>query len=401
MRIFLYFVLAATVVACSQGTSNNSNDINDSVAGYGTNVNKAMREDALRRAKVWMEPTVPVESFNFLEGVEGEGAISSAEEIKCKWDYKEGMKGNTPKFRCKTDDDVSLKVKYSKKKKNNNAEIPAEIAATRLLRALGFGADSMYTAKNIRCLGCPSDPWGYTIQLHSAFPEVRKKFLWTFGRQNRNGEYYYEPDFSDYTDFSFVAIEKKFGGHSIEVKNKDGWKWKELEKISSERGGSSKTEIDALVMMAVFLYHTDSKTDQQRLVCLDALTEEGYCERPMLIMQDLGATFGSDGPSIFKNHTKFNVEAWEKAPFWKDHEGCVVDIKDAPNGTFKEARISETGRLFLGGLLNRLTDPQITDLFIGARAHEFKNRGEGEIARWVSAFKGRREMITNRVPCPN
>ena len=38
-------------------------------------------------------------------------------------------------------------------------EIPAEAAATRLLAALGFGADTITLVERLRCFGCPRDPF--------------------------------------------------------------------------------------------------------------------------------------------------------------------------------------------------------------------------------------------------
>ena len=46
-----------------------------------------------------------------------------------------------------------VKVKYG------SAERHAEIAATRLLTALGFGADRMYLVPHLRCEGCPPFPF--------------------------------------------------------------------------------------------------------------------------------------------------------------------------------------------------------------------------------------------------
>ena len=61
----------------------------------------------------------------------------------------------TPKFHCEMPDGQVLKVKYGA----SNGELPAEVAGTRLLAALGFGADAMYVVGKVRCTGCPRSPF--------------------------------------------------------------------------------------------------------------------------------------------------------------------------------------------------------------------------------------------------
>src|SRR6476661_3654972 len=48
--------------------------------------------------------------------------------------------GATPKFACRLPDGDEVKVKYGRE----NGEVYAEVAASRLLWALGFGADRVY-----------------------------------------------------------------------------------------------------------------------------------------------------------------------------------------------------------------------------------------------------------------
>ncbi len=53
------------------------------------------------------------------------------------------LTGMTPKFECDLGKDDEVKVKYGEK----NGEVYAEVAASRLLWALGFQADVMYPTK--------------------------------------------------------------------------------------------------------------------------------------------------------------------------------------------------------------------------------------------------------------
>lgn len=63
-----------------------------------------------------------------------------------------GLGGQAPKFACTAPPDDEFNVKYG----GNNADAYGEVAASRLLWALGFGADRMYPVR-IVCTGCPRD----------------------------------------------------------------------------------------------------------------------------------------------------------------------------------------------------------------------------------------------------
>ena len=68
--------------------------------------------------------------------------------------------------------------------------------------------------------------------------------------------------------FEIAAIERKLKGKDIAVNKQEGWKWAELDLVDPAAGGAPRAQRDALKLMAVFLQHTDNKTEQQRLVCL-------------------------------------------------------------------------------------------------------------------------------------
>ena len=66
-------------------------------------------------------------------------------------DYVEKkMTGHSPKFTCVIAPDDEVKLKFGR----DNGEVYGEVAATRLLWALGFGADTMYPVK-VLCRKCP------------------------------------------------------------------------------------------------------------------------------------------------------------------------------------------------------------------------------------------------------
>ena len=99
----------------------------------------------MARAQVW-SPT-DVSSMDVRTGPTGNGEFKFSATVTCDYVSKQ-LAGGSPKFACASGDD-ELKVKYSAPASGSiagqsNAEVFAEVAATRLLWALGFGADAMY-----------------------------------------------------------------------------------------------------------------------------------------------------------------------------------------------------------------------------------------------------------------
>ena len=62
--------------------------------------------------------------------------------------------GTAPKFDCLLENGDRIRVKYGR-----TPEIPSEVAAARLLHALGFGADDVMLVEKLRCYGCPAEPF--------------------------------------------------------------------------------------------------------------------------------------------------------------------------------------------------------------------------------------------------
>jgi len=344
----------------------------------------AEHDEALRRAQVWREPAVPIEAARLGENPVGDVTFARDEEVICSF-KPDFVSGSTPKFECERPDGTKIKVKYGR----DNAEIYAEVAASRLLTALGFPADRMYVVKRIRCYGCPSDPFQGLQCLNegqsaaSCFPKL---------------------DYGSYQDFDYAIVERRLEGEKLETRKVRGWEWGELSKIDPAAGGASRAEVDALRLLAVFLAHWDNKDKNQRLLCVDEESpDEGElpdCDHPVAMVQDLGATFGP---------FKFDVNGWAKSPVWKDAATCTVSMRHLPYGgsTFPDSRISEEGRVFLGSRLAKLSAQQIRDLFEGARATETprsrsgtKNAAGPDVDRWVRVFQNKVRAIVEREPCP-
>jgi hypothetical protein len=323
-----------------------------------------IRSDALRRAHVRLAPAgTPAFDLDVAE-----------RSFRCRF-LAEIPTGTSPKFDCTLPNGEVVKVKYGR-----NPEVVAEVAATRLLSALGYPADRMTVAPHVRCDGCPRHPF------------LAMRLLQVTGLLAR---YPLHGSDEGYSDFEWVAIERKFEGAAIETLDQKGWAWWELKHVDPV-DGASEEDLDALRLLAVFLAHWDNKSENQRLVCLDEPAGmDRRCSRPVAMLQDLGATFGP---------TKANLARWRQGAIWADRASCTVSMEGMPwnGGTFPRTRISETGRLQLARQLAAVTDNQLRDLFEAARfpQHYSATDDEKDLAEWTAAFRHRVDQILAAGPCP-
>jgi hypothetical protein len=355
-----------------------------------------MRQEALSRALLWRTPP-PASEIDLLRNVKGPGSFAAEEPVACKFHLDEGS-GSTPKFKCVFAGGEVLKVKYGR-----NPEVHTEVAASRLLEALGAGADRVYLVNTLRCFGCPEDPDALIRCLGSPFPDFRRRCAAEFGEVEPGGDVRVKLDYSRYVDFSPVAIERRLDGDTIEAKEDEGWGWDELD-ASTPSSGRVRAGRDALRLLGVVLNNWDNRKDNQRLVCLPGgAGSDGRCSRPFAYMHDLGGTFGRVGGRT-KDERKLDVEGWSEVPVWKDAAECRVEIHSPPfhGATFGEATISESGRLFLVERLRRIPDGGIRDLFEGARfAHyEAASPASRDVSNWVRAFQEKVRQIADRPACP-
>jgi hypothetical protein len=329
--------------------------------------NEAARLRALRSARVWGEPSRPIASADFGANPGGPGAFRVDEDVPCTFRLRPSV-GWTVKFECTLASGEDVKVKYG----HNSVEVFGEVAATRLLSALGFGADRMSVVRSVKCRGCPLHPYPKIPGLDAV-------------RENPDRE----------VTFEMAAIERKVPGRPIRGAESTGWAWYELDRIDPAAGGSSRAEVDALRLMGVFLEHWDNKAGNQRLVCLDEGGSALGCAQPFAYLQDVGQTFGPRA---------VDLDGWSRAPIWADASTCRVDMKDLPyqGATFGEAHISEAGRRFLGGLLRQLSHAQIVALFQAARFPAYLRQSERgrDLENWAAAFEDRVRQIVDRPPCP-
>lgn len=368
-------VIAAGVLAVGCGPAD-SQGVQTAVSTESDAVR--LRNGALARARVWRQPATPIGAVDLRVNPHRPDRVNDDDEIDCRF-TPTPVDGTTPKFYCALPSGELVKVKYGR----NNPELLAEVAASRLLTALGFMADHMSIVKRVRCAGCPTFPF----QALGCLARIGVQSVCIPGGI----------DDERTVHFDTVVLERKLAGRIIEAYEDQGWGWFELDRIDPARGGSTLAEVDAFRLMAMFLAHWDNKPPNQRLICPpDADRPHGSCVEPLAIIQDLGATFGP---------LKVDLRNWRRERVWKDARTCTVSMEHFPwgGGTFPERRLSDAGRLLFLRLVEQLSDDQLRGLFEGSRitAQDQFNAEATRADAWVRAFKDRVEQIRTAGPCPS
>ena len=335
------------------------------------------RDRLIERAKVFVTPLPEIAKLDLSRPPNDPHPIDPSQVVECRYVPK-SPNATTPKFGCELPNGEVIKVKYG-----TTPERPGEVAATRLLAALGFGSDHVTMVPKLRCMGCPWRPFQVRrlAEMFFAGPLLDRVI-----------------DHDSPRDFEWVAVERKMAGRAIEVGPHEGWDWIELPRVDPAKGGATRAELDALRLTAIFLGHWDNKATNQRLICEEGPGDtdpRAPCNRPFLLLQDVGATFGP---------TKVNHDRWAAMRIWADVPQCFVSLEKMPyhGGNFTPVQISDAGRRLLADRLTQLSEAQLRALFQSARFPEAES-GEvtGDVEMWVTTFRDKVRQIVDRPPCPS
>jgi hypothetical protein len=307
----------------------------------------------------------------------GAGAFDANADVDCTFAV-DPIGGSTPKFICTLADGEHIKVKYGAP----NGELPAEVAGTRLLAALGFPTDRMNRVHSVRCRGCPQFPQQAMQCLARSEPAV----VCLQGASP-----------ATVVTFEPAVIERPIEGRKIEAQDDQGWSWYELDRIDAAQGGSARAEIDALRLVAIVLAHWDNKGANQKLICPPgAARADGTCGTPLAAIGDLGGTFGP---------LKIDLEHWKGFRVWTDAASCSVSMKALPykGATFPDTQISEAGRQLALSLLRQLSPSQLDTLFSASGVTSFPHvmAEARQPSAWTAAFLDKVSQIEHAGPCSN
>ena len=229
------------------------------------------------------------------------------------------------------------RVKYGEE----NGEVYSEVAATRLLWALGFGADRVYPVKVV-CNGCPEDPMKNSKKVDG----TREFAAAIVERKLRRRRHRAAQGFRlgmGRAQFRRPDERRRAAGAS--------------RRAEAARGDDSAHRQQAPAAAARVPRQSARPAGPERRQLHASVHDD---QRPR---QDVraGDMYNADKKSAV------NFEAWSSTPIWKDERHAWRSCRSRLPDRSSIRRSAKSGRKFLADLLAQLTDQQLRDLFEVAR----------------------------------
>ena len=295
----------------------------------GSKQKKAMPEGT---PVLWQEPT-DLETRDLFAGPGGEAMRPDTSRVTFIKDQMGG--GYSINYRVR---DGAGKIWVAKL--GNEAQ--SEAASARLVWAVGYATEINYLVPCVHIEGAP---------------EPRKKVERCEGK-----------------GFANVKFEARPEGYD----RLESWKW-----TSNHFTGTK--EFQGMVVLMSLLNNWDLKDDNNKIVYVPG--EAGAPGQLRYIISDLGATFGKTGGWI--SHNRNQPETFVKTKFVEGVEAGRVQFAygGKNSGLFKNITVEQAN--WIGGLLSRLSDKQISDAFRAA------NYTPEEIQMLTAAMRDRINQLVN------
>jgi hypothetical protein len=257
---------------------------------------------------LWQEPT-DIESRDLFEGP-GAGMRPDISRVTFIKDQQGG--GFSTNYRVR---DGSGKIWVAKLGK----EAQPEAASVRLVWAAGYMTEINYL---IPC-----------VQIQGA-PESGKKFKRCEGK-------------------GFANV--KFEARPANVKRLDKWSW-----ASNPFTGTK--EFQGMIVLMSLLNNWDLKDDNNKILYVPGTGGSGNELR--YILSDLGATLGKTGG--FLSRSRNEPESYAKSKFIEGVQGNRVKFAYGGKNSGLFSNVTVEQAKWLGGILSRLSDKQLSDAFRAA-----------------------------------
>lgn len=257
---------------------------------------------------LWRQPA-DLESRDLLLGPGGEAMKPDLSQITFVRDQEGG--GYSTNYRVKDGKGKTWVVKFGK-------EAQPETAAVRLMWALGYVTEINYLAPCVEIIGAPEPKRGTIERCDKGYANV------------------------------------KFEARPEEVKRLDGWRW-------ASNPFSGKKEFQGMVVLMSLINNWDLKDDNNRILFVPGANGQDELQ---YIISDLGATFGKTGGLFSRNRN--SPESYAKTKFVEGVNGGKVKLAYSGKNSELFKNITVEDVKWIGSLLTRLSDKQISDAFRAA-----------------------------------
>jgi len=266
-------------------------------------------------------------------------------------------------------------------------EVFTEVAATRFMWVLGFIADRAYSVGGAECVGCGARPFQDKQQSNKAKP----------------------PDHG--TVFKVVSAEREHPFDALKANGEEYWSWPNAANFYQNGWTQEqRVQFDAYrLALRLINYHNDVE-QQNRVVCAKWKNDDdhsGVCDQPMILVQDLGSTFGKPKGSIFGDNSRGRFKHWVTQTVFKSGGQCeLLHPLDA------DPRVFAAAQTLLVERLARLDRPTVESIFRVARFDQMDKEQLDRLANahapdvkaaalkeWTDAFMARIAEIKSVTGC--
>jgi hypothetical protein len=373
------------------------------------------REEVLQNAQVWSAPKWLSKDFKFDSAainvatgpeLKGNDKRLLDNDVYCQVTTEDLEKpsGKTPKFYCrllsldprtgafefvktKKGELYKVKVKYGSDKTLGIQEVQTEVFGTRLLWALGFGADHAFRMKRVHCYGCTENPFK-DRKIDQSTLRTPRVFDMVAGEIKLDGdEMKYDAPMSP-------------GGPREQPRSqppKEGFWLPELMKNRSKDKTLAKEQRiqrDALRLLMVMLQNVDLKPPNMRITCVGDEQRPGLCKgTPVAYVQDIGAILGGGSKGLI-SVDKANLKKWGPKLLWSNPERCKANMGKSIDFSMWSPQITDEARVFLSNLLQGFSEgpegrKRVETLFlVSGMAPEL-----GPLDQWINAFYWKVEQM--------
>jgi hypothetical protein len=202
-----------------------------------------------------------------------------------------------------------FKVKYLKpphpEHDRRYNEVFTELAAGRILWALGFPADHVYPVASVNCVGCTASPFESNLEQNTAALTAAPSV------------------------FRMVTVERDIPWSEIDPENDETWSWQDVARYYADGTWTQqqKIEYDAYrLALGLFNYHNAIDV-QNRVACAEfkeGASNPRICTKPYIFVQDLGSTFGKPKGFIFGTNPRGDFAAWQSQTVFKNASSCEL-----------------------------------------------------------------------------
>lgn len=393
-------------------------------------LNSILSPNAPDAAAVWENYKKQVRSIGLIKETNTYQMNSPIEDIIC--DFKEPEEkldgGKTPKFKCKSEDGKKHKIRYDLELRTadvdgqkvdlgrsawkilyHNMEVHTGPVVSKMMSAFQFAANEVNPV-NVTCRKCPLDP--FSVVARGMESGYAKKYV------KQNVDYFQRKlskDVLTYRSselvFKLAVEEKELDAFDIQDAEFDknltqGWSFDEIYAM----GSPTKLQLierQAFGMILALFQHADAKPEQQRLICeKQSLSADGKCEKPVLMVSDIGYTLGK-GTVNMLSQSRFNSKDWnDQPPFLEKFankpvplEKCLVNINARSSSAFHPFYISKEGALLASKILEAVSPKQYDSYFSRSRS-ELVHQPRPD--QWTGILLDKINKIAQRAPkCPS